>query len=96
MSYAVSCESQPGGAPRQPVVAYIERPQPPDVLAVLRLTWFEASRPRTVEEFRVYRAECGAAVVRATFDAAREQGFDLTIMSDASWEELGLVDSYET
>jgi hypothetical protein len=92
MSCAAPHESRPGGTPRQPVLALVEAELPADMLAVLRLKRFdEAGKPRQVEEFAVFRVEGGDLVVRAAFDQAAAQRFDLTILSPASWEELGLV-----
>ena len=84
MSYSMSRESH-----RRPLVRFLQAEMVPEVLAVMRLTWFEEGRPHTVEEFAVADSNTGPTVVLAVIEQAQQQGYDLTVLSECEPEFFG-------
>lgn len=78
---------------RRPVVRFLQGEMAPEVLAVLRLTWFDGDRPYAVEEFVIADSEGGPTVVLMAIEQAPQQGYDLTVLSEYEGEHFG--DCYE-
>ena len=79
------------GQPRKQVLCYSQRPMDPDVLAVVRLTWYLDHRPEDVTEFQIVdRGQHSFDQFVSTVTTAIQQGADVAIMSDCDPEEFGL------
>jgi len=74
---------------RRPLVRFMQTAMEPEVLAVLRLTWFEEDRPYTVEEFVVADFVGGPTIVLTAIEQAGQQGYDLTVLSEREPEHFG-------
>jgi hypothetical protein len=73
---------------RRPMVRFVQGEVGPEVLAVLRLTWFHEGLANTVEEFAVSDFEGGPTVVLMAIEQAGEQGYDLTVLSECDCYEV--------
>ena len=78
---------------RRSVVRFMQVEMVPEVLAVLRLAWYEGDRLHNVEEFAVADSNTGPTVVLAVIEQAQQQGYDLTVLSECESEHFG--DCYE-
>ena len=63
---------------------------PPEVLALVRITWRLQGRLSTVEEMMVFRGEGGAEVLGAILQANHRQALEAHIFSAHTAAELGL------
>ena len=78
---------------RRPMVRFLQAEMVPEVLAVLRLTWYRDAQLHSVEEFAVADSNTGPTVVLAVIEQAHQQGYDLTVLSEHEGEHFG--DCYE-
>ena len=83
----------PSGEPRPPrkqTLGYTQRPMPPGVLAVIRLSWYNQGKPQEIDEFQICeRGQNGYDSFVAAVSQAIQCGADVTVMSDVSPEEFG-------
>ncbi len=63
---------------------------PPEVLALVRLTWRRGGRLQYVEEMMVFRGEGGGEVLGAILQAHQQQALEAHVLSGYTAVELGL------
>jgi hypothetical protein len=78
---------------RQQIFGYFQRPMQTDILAVVRISWFEGDRTVEIDEFRIEeRGRNSYEAFTCAVNEALLNGADVSVMSDLSPYELGLAD----
>lgn len=77
--------------PRRQTLGYSQRELPEDVLAIVRLTWYQEGHPQEVDEFQICEAgRNGYEAFVAAVTQAIQCGADVTVVSPVPPEDFGL------
>lgn len=91
MNWIAALQAMGASRPRKQVLHCTQTSLPPDIFAILRLTWFRRGKQYSVEEMSIEQAEEGIeeALLMLTKEALKS-GADVSILCCCSPEDLGI------
>lgn len=83
-------EPVPPKRPRRPTLGYTVGDIPPDLLAVVRVSWFRKGRTYEVEEYQIEECPDAEAQFHYIVGTALKQGADVAVLTQYQPEQLNV------
>jgi len=87
---AVSKSKSQPRKPRKPTLAYTVGAIPPELFAIIRISWYSAGRTTEVEEYQLPEDDDAMAQFHYLVGSALKQAGDVCVLTEYQPEDLGV------
>ena len=76
--------------PRKPMLAYTVGAIPPELFAIIRISWYSSGRTTEVEEYQLHEDEDALSQFHYLVGSALKQAGDVCVLTEYQPEDLGV------